>query len=54
MRERMFRCGIALSGNGSVSVSSLVNAVTYDVIRMLTVGGLGAFKTLFPLFLSTS
>ena len=49
----MFRCGIALSGSESVYVSSLVNAVTYDVIRMLTVGGLGAFKLYFPLFLST-
>ena len=52
MREQMFRCGIALSGNGSVYFSSLVNAVTYDVIRMLTVGGPGAFKLYFPLFLS--
>ena len=53
MREREFRCGIVLSGNESVSVSSLVNAVTYDVIRILTVAGLRAFKLYFPLFLST-
>ena len=49
----MFRCGIALPGNESVYVSSLVNAVTYDVIRMLTVGGPRAFKLYSPLFLST-
>ena len=48
MRERMFHCGIALSGNGSVYISSLVNAMTYDVIRMLTVGGPGVFKLFFP------
>ena len=53
MRERMFRCGIALSGNESIYVSSSVNAVTYDVIRILTVGGPGAFKLTSPLFLST-
>ena len=49
----MFRCGIALPGNESIYVSSSVNAVTYDVIRILTVGGLGPFKPYFPLFLST-
>ena len=50
MRERMFRCGIALFGNESIYVSSSGNAVTYDVIRILTVGGPGAFKLTSPLF----
>ena len=53
MRERMFRCGIALSGNESIYVSSSVNAVIHDVISILTIGGLGVFKLHFPLFLST-
>ena len=53
MRERESRCSIALPGNESVYFSSLVNAVTYDVIRILTVGGPGAFKLISPLFLST-
>ena len=31
MHEQMFLRCIALSGNGSVYIDSLVNAVTYDV-----------------------
>ena len=53
MRERTFRCGIALSGNESIYVSSSVNAVIHDVISILTVGGPGVFKLTSPLFLST-
>ena len=47
MHELMFRWSIALFGNGSVYIAFLVNVVTYVVIRMLIVGGPGAFKLCF-------